>query len=171
MVIQKICKDITWNSFLSVARTLSDLSTDGVLKAHQDLKPENILIGPNGSTVLLDPGVYVPSSRLFCTTPLYNPQLLVRDERADVVGLAIMLYEAITGEPPFDRIPWANAGMKPVGFVERSQLEASIEYVPPQQFASKCPAYFPALFDRCIRDQDFTMKDLISVIEKIIRSN
>jgi serine/threonine protein kinase/tetratricopeptide (TPR) repeat protein len=95
---------------LAVARALEALHGAGVL--HRDLKPANVLLDPAGVPLLTDFGVaaLAGAERLTRTnqaigTPLYMApeQLDGRsvDERADVYGLGALLYEALTGEPPF----------------------------------------------------------------------
>jgi len=82
---------------------------------HRDLKPDNILVTPSGEPKvgdfglahLLDPGANLtrPGTRL--GTPLYMAPEQVEgrtDEispRTDVYALGAILYEALTGRPPF----------------------------------------------------------------------
>jgi serine/threonine-protein kinase len=93
---------------------------------HRDLKPQNIFIciGPDGrvvTTKVLDFGISVmvervvdrsagPSSALSMGTPAYmSPEQLLGwariDERADVYGFGVLLYESLTGEMPFPGQP------------------------------------------------------------------
>ncbi|HEY1416468.1 MAG TPA: serine/threonine-protein kinase, partial [Myxococcaceae bacterium] len=95
---------------------------------HRDLKPSNVMVGPYGETVVVDwglakrrgeaepAGATVPSSDsspeltqagVALGTPSYmSPEqargdLAAIHERSDVFSLGAMLYELLTGRPPF----------------------------------------------------------------------
>ena len=93
---------------------------------HRDLKPQNIFlcIGPDGRVVtskVLDFGISVILERVIGAaagpvlgahlgTPAYmSPEHLSGvarvDERVDVYGFGMLLYEALTGQPPFPGEP------------------------------------------------------------------
>ncbi len=88
---------------------------------HRDLKPENVMLGEFGEVYVLDWGIAVsveddPTGRLVCAdevdspagTPCYMaPEMTEGDGSAlgphtDVFLLGAMLYEALTGRPPYD---------------------------------------------------------------------
>ena len=100
---------IRLNWFLPLVRSLQKLRDTGALDYHGDLKPENILVKPSGSVVLGDPAMRADERGVITTTPHYNPFLL-RDSKADVMGIGVMLYEILTGVLPFDDVPWQYAG-------------------------------------------------------------
>jgi eukaryotic-like serine/threonine-protein kinase len=81
---------------------------------HRDLKPENILVMADGQPVIMDFGLAltkgshrVTYSNLSATmgTPDYMAPEQIEgqrgDQRTDIYALGIILYEMLTGEPPF----------------------------------------------------------------------
>jgi serine/threonine protein kinase len=86
---------------------------------HRDIKPANIMMTAAGEPILTDFGIakILSATNLTATgvavgTPAYMSPEAGRgekvDERADIYSLGIMLYEMVTGAPPFDAdTPWA----------------------------------------------------------------
>lgn len=85
------------------------------LIVHLDIKPDNIMIGPDRSPVLLDFGVsrVMTEDGALATgtltrwlTPQYASPEQLRGESAsvsaDIYSLGAVLYEAVTGERPYD---------------------------------------------------------------------
>ncbi len=80
---------------------------------HRDIKPENILITPDGAVKLTDfglahviNGVRLSASGESVGTPLYMAPEQIDglgkvDERTDVYSTGVVLYELVTGNPPF----------------------------------------------------------------------
>ncbi|MCR9197330.1 MAG: PAS domain S-box protein [Planctomycetaceae bacterium] len=113
------------NQFLSVCRTVAYAHSCSIL--HRDLKPDNIVVGDFGEVVLLDWGLAkqldgqtdtvvdvsvgteagntIQGERLGTPGFMAPEQALGRvdqiDYRTDVYGLCAVLYEILTGQPPF----------------------------------------------------------------------
>jgi eukaryotic-like serine/threonine-protein kinase len=85
-------------------------------KLHRDLKPENVLVTPEGRAVLLDFGIVVDQHKdihetlaTIIGTPAYMAPEQCRglgvSEASDFYALGVILYEALTGDVPFDGSP------------------------------------------------------------------
>jgi serine/threonine protein kinase len=77
---------------------------------HRDIKPENLLIDINGRIKIGDFGwaVHTPSNKrqTLCGTLDYLPPEMieghVHDHNVDIWALGVLLYEFLTGRPPFE---------------------------------------------------------------------
>jgi len=113
-------------AFVGVCNAVAYAHSRGVI--HRDLKPQNVVLGDYGEVMLLDWGLAKVGGQTedaaepvsvtessdqtvagqVLGTPAYmspeqaegRPDLL--DARTDVYGLGAILYELLTGEPPFD---------------------------------------------------------------------
>lgn len=94
-----------------IASALSYAHKRGMV--HRDVKPGNILFDENGSVVLTDFGIarlveksHLTQEGLAVGTPTYmSPEQATGeavDARSDIYALGIVLYEMLTGRPPFD---------------------------------------------------------------------
>ena len=101
---------IKWKWFSQIARELKD-AKDEYGFYHGDVKPENIIITKEGRGKLIDPAVKIKwkGNTVQTMTPRYNP-FLFEGEKADVAALGMVMYESVTGEVPFDKVPWEYAG-------------------------------------------------------------
>ncbi len=97
---------------LGIAEALAYIHSRGVV--HRDLKPENIMVGPGDRIKLIDFGIagqegsrrltFAKLSQVMGTPEYISPEQVKGkrgDGRSDVYALGIMLYEMLTGQPPF----------------------------------------------------------------------
>ena len=150
---------IRLNWFLTIVRTLQKLQRAGTLAYHGDLKPENILIKPSGSVVMIDPAMRQDERGVVTTTPHYNP-LLLRDSKADVMAIGVMLYEILTGVLPFDEVPWQYAGREQGGEVERMSLSYFLSYPPPRDLNPNTPEPLAKIVYRSLTIAEYGLSEL-----------
>jgi serine/threonine-protein kinase len=160
---------IRLNWFLTIVRTLQKLQRSGSLAYHGDLKPENILIKPSGSVVMIDPALRQDERGVITTTPHYNP-LLLRDSKADVMAIGVMLYEILTGVLPFDEVPWQYAGREQGGEVERMSLSYFLSYPPPRDLNPNTPEPLAKIVYRALTVPEYGLteleRDLVDFLRK-----
>ncbi len=160
---------IRLNWFLAIARALQKLREESDLEYHGDLKPENVIIKPSGTAVMIDPALRTKNPTLISTTPHYNP-LLLRNSKADVMGMGVMLYEILTGTLPFDEVPWEFAGREQGGEVERLSLSYFLSYPPPRTLNPNTPEALERMCYRCLTVMDYGLaeieEDLVDFLRK-----
>ena len=161
---------IRLNWFLTIVRSLQKLKKAGMLEYHGDLKPENILIKPSGSVVMIDPALRCEERDVITTTPHYNP-LLLRDSKADVMGIGVMLYEILTGVLPFDEVPWQYAGREQGGEVERLSLSYFLSYPPPKDLNPNTPEALARTVYRCLTIPDYGLAELEADLVDFLRKD
>jgi len=158
-----------------VAGALDYAHRKGII--HRDIKPENILLH-DGRALVADFGIALAASRsdgstrltetgMSLGTPNYmSPEQAMGerslDGRADVYALGCVLYEMLTGEPPFSG-PTAQAIVAKVMSAEPVPIEELRKTVPPHIAAAtrvalqKIPAdRFPSAAEMAAALQDAT---------------
>src|SRR5439155_26985666 len=117
--------------FIQVCRAVQHAHQKGII--HRDLKPSNILVTEQeGMAVpkVIDFGIAkaieegldehggLTSMNQFLGTPAYMSPEQVQfggrdiDTRSDIYSLGVILYELLTGQPPFDPKELASAGLE-----------------------------------------------------------
>ncbi|MDX1994996.1 MAG: protein kinase [bacterium] len=98
--------------FGQIARGLAFAHSKGVI--HRDLKPSNILMDEEGNAMLTDFGLAklitggsdITKTGNIVGTPSYmSPEQLrgeTLDHRSDIYSLGVILYQMLTGRPPFE---------------------------------------------------------------------
>lgn len=121
---------------------------------HRDVKPDNVLFDEDGNVVLTDFGIATARfhARLTATgramgTPHYmSPEQAMGrlvDGRSDLYAVGLLLYEMLTGHPPFD-----GADSYAVGYKHVHEAPA-----PPEQSRRDIPPALSAIVMRCLAKQ------------------
>jgi serine/threonine protein kinase len=155
------------NWFLAIVRALLAMKAAGTFDYHGDLKPENLIVKPSGKVVILDPAMRLPERAVVTTTPHYNP-LLLRDSKADVMAIGVMIYEILTGTLPFDEVPWEFAGQQSGGETQRLSLSYFFSYTPPHVLNPKTPEELERIIYRCITVTNYGLDELKTDLETFI---
>ena len=121
---------------------------------HWDLKPSNILIGPDKSPKIVDLGLALfrsdveSNNRHLQGSPSYLPPEVARGEGCvdgvliDIFGIGAVLYEALTGQPPFERD----------NKIESLAASFVAQIVAPRQIAPGLPPRLESICLRCLAE-------------------
>ena len=138
---------------LEIARGVEEIHARGII--HRDLKPSNIIIGRSGESKIADFGIALENrgngltrpGTMLGSVPYMSPEQMLGervDYRSDLFSFGILLYEMITGVPPFQ-----ESGEDATDtLVERMQ---SGRYVSPRKLTRRVPWYLIWLIHRCLR--------------------
>jgi serine/threonine-protein kinase len=117
---------------------------------HRDIKPANIMVQPNGRPKLMDFGVAKIEASVMTTagqilgSPSYmSPEQIAGESvtgRSDLYSLAVVAYEMLTGQPPFQ-------GKTITQIIYRVMHEAP---PPPRQWNAALPARYDEVFARAL---------------------
>jgi serine/threonine protein kinase len=132
-----------------LASALAALHRCAVL--HRDIKPSNVLIDEAGEPRITDFGLArlkwapgVTSSGTFLGTPAYaSPEQALGeslDERSDLYALGLVLFEMVTGRPPF-----AGGSLH-----EQLFIRLRVEPPAPRELVPAIPAALSDLILRCL---------------------
>jgi alkylation response protein AidB-like acyl-CoA dehydrogenase len=138
---------------LEVSRGLEEIHARGIV--HRDLKPSNILLGRGGEAKVADFGIVLDpkgpaltqTGHAIGTPPYMSPEQYLGervDERSDLFALGTVLYEILTGEPPFTEADPAHGA----GLLRRMEAE---RYAPPRKAGAETPRYLDRLIRACLR--------------------
>ncbi len=146
---------LTARLMVPLARAVAFAHTLGVV--HRDLKPSNILLAADATPKVADFGIAKnlaggPDSPTHTGAILGTPSYMAPEQAggareagppADVYGLGAVMYELLTGRPPF----------KGADFVETLDQVRFTDPVPPRQLQPKLPRDLETICLKCLQKE------------------
>ncbi len=149
----KRTKQLTAGTAISIAKQvcegLAEAHKLGIV--HRDLKPGNIMIDREGNAKIMDFGIArsiwgegVTKEGVIIGTPEYmSPEQIdgkPADHRSDLYSLGIILYEMVTGHPPFE-------GETPLSIAHKHKYESPLN---PKRINAQIPVELDHLILLCL---------------------
>jgi eukaryotic-like serine/threonine-protein kinase len=138
---------------------------------HRDVKPENVLLADDGRVKVADFGLAraaanleaTSATTLIGTVAYLSPEQVIRgiaDERSDVYSAGVMLFEMLTGHPPYDGETAVSVALK----------HAHEDVPPPSSLVSGIPTSVDLLVARATaRDPDRRPRDAGAFLAEVVR--
>jgi eukaryotic-like serine/threonine-protein kinase len=138
---------------------------------HRDVKPENVLLADDGRVKVADFGLAraaanleaTSATTLIGTVAYLSPEQVIRgiaDERSDVYSAGVVLFEMLTGRPPYDGETAVSVALK----------HAHEDVPPPSSLVSGIPSSVDALVARATaRDADRRPHDAGAFLAEVVR--
>ena len=138
---------------------------------HRDVKPENVLLADDGRVKVADFGLAraaanleaTSATSLIGTVAYLSPEQVIRgiaDERSDVYSAGVMLFEMLTGRPPYDGETAVSVALK----------HAHEDVPPPSSLVSGIPTSVDLLVARATaRDPDRRPHDAGAFLAEVVR--
>jgi serine/threonine-protein kinase len=141
---------------LEIAHGLEELHARGLV--HRDLKPDNVLLGRGGEVKIADFGIAhdpkepsLTDTGVSMGTPDYMSPEQLRGERvdyrSDLFALGALLYELVSGKPPFLQPDPADSQAEPSRLLRIEQGR----YRPLRSAARGTPRALARITSRCLR--------------------
>lgn len=162
-------------TFAMATQVLAALSAAfGAGIRHRDIKPDNILLGSDGLFKVADFGLAKWTTRPFSRTrdlkgtPWYMPPEAMRHspmvaQSFDIYGLAVTLYQGLTGELPFD---------KGLGLTDLLICKEQNDYTPIREYRPDLPQGLWSVLERALHANPqirfFEPRDFAEALEEVL---